>query len=139
MNEENTKKLMGDFPEFFKHTDNMMESLMCFGFEYDDGWMDLTYKLCKDIKDYFIYIDSRHKIPEYFYVVQCKEKFGGLRFYITTAPKQVFEIINKAEDKSYKICEICGKKGILRNKLPWWRTLCLEHYRESLENIRRKK
>jgi hypothetical protein len=129
MNAENTKKLYTDFPEFFKHRTDPQQSLMCFNFEYDNGWFDLTYKLCKDIKAFY-----KDNIPESFYVVQCKEKFGGLRFYITCAPKEVFDMIHKAEDGSYKICEECGEPGKLRNKLAWWLTLCDKHYKEKKDD-----
>jgi len=126
MNAENTKKLYTDFLEFFKHRDDLQSSLMTFDFAYSDGWFDLTYKLCKDIKEFY-----KGVIPDHFYVVQCKEKFGGLRFYITCAPTEVFNMIHKAEDDSYKICEECGKPGKLRRDLAWWLTLCDEHYKEK--------
>jgi len=132
MNEENTQKLFKEFPEFFKHSENIQESLMAFGFEYSDGWFDLTYKLCKDIRDWFI--KHRGKIPEEFYLTQCKEKFGGLRFYISCAPKEIHDMIHKAEEESYTICEICGKPGKLRDDLGWWLTLCNKHYEEKRKN-----
>ena len=140
MNAENTKKLYTDFPEFFKHRDDLQSSLMVFGFEYSDGWFDLTYKLCKDIKNYFLtkydgvgFNDEKyhHEIPKHFYVVQCKEKFGGLRFYITCAPKEICDMIHVAESESYNICEECGKPGKLRDDLGWWLTLCDKHYKEK--------
>jgi hypothetical protein len=133
MNEINTQQILTEFPEFFKHKDNLQASLMMFGFEYSDGWYDLTYYLCKDIEKYFLTKDERHKIPETFYVEQCKEKFGGLRFYVSSAPKEVFDMIHKAEGESFKICEICGKKGKLRTDLAWYLTLCREHYKERME------
>jgi hypothetical protein len=58
-------------------------------------------------------------------VMQVKEKFGGLRFYIGSATDEVFERVAKAEQDSYHICEQCGKDGTLRRK-GWWRTLCEE-------------
>jgi len=128
MNETNTKKLFDDFPEFWKHRDNMQASLMCFGFECNDGWFDIIYKLCDDIKSYY-----KNKIPEHFYVVQVKEKFGGLRFYITAAPKEIHDMIANVEATSYKICEKCGKPGKLRDKLPWWLTLCDKHFKEKVK------
>jgi len=135
MNKENTKKLFDDFPEFWKGKDNPQASLMCFGFEYSDGWFDLTYKLCKDINNYFLTQDARHEIPDHFCVVQCKEKFGGLRFYITSAPIEVHNMIDDAAQKSYTICEKCGAPGKLRDDLDWWLTLCDKHYEEK--NVRK--
>ncbi len=59
---------------------------------------------------------------------QAKEKFGGLRFYINSAPQAVFDLIDKAGKESYTICEECGKPGVLRDKLLWILTLCDEHF-----------
>jgi len=134
MNKKHTKKLLETFPDLFKHRDNLQASLMAFGFEFSDGWYDLIYNLCNDINEYYKKAPCYGgHIPETFYVIQAKEKFGGLRFYITMAPKEVHDMIHKAEDDSYKICEYCGKKGTLRRKLPWWQTLCKSCYDKLLE------
>ena len=44
-------------------------------------------------------------------IMQIKEKFGGLRFYIEGEPEEsrVDAIINKYERMSERICGICGK------------------------------
>lgn len=120
MRNELEDKLFNEFPEFFKHRENLKASLMGFGFACGDGWFDLIYKLMKDIKA--VYDTER----EYFHVVQVKEKFAGLRFYITAASSEVFDLIHTAEDESYKICESCGKSGIMRIRTNWYRTLCEE-------------
>jgi len=62
-------------------------------------------------------------------ICQIKEKFGGLRFYINSAPREVHDLISEAENKSYTICEECGNDGSLRNDKRWWKTLC-----DSCEN-----
>jgi len=59
-------------------------------------------------------------------ILQVKEKFGGLRFYIGCANDAIFNRIARAEKESYKICEECGKPGQLRGG-GWLRTLCDEH------------
>jgi len=65
-----------------------------------------------------------------FHVVQVKEKFGGLRFYVTPATHKIFDRIHEVEEESFHICEVCGKPGKLRNKIPWWQTLCDTHLQE---------
>ena len=60
-------------------------------------------------------------------ILQVKEKFGGLRFYIGGAPNEVHDIIEEYQNKSYETCEVCGKKGKLRSERPWMLTLCDEH------------
>lgn len=59
-------------------------------------------------------------------ILQVKEKFGGLRFYIGAANDKIFDRISQAEVDSYKICEECGQPGVLRGG-GWLRTLCEGH------------
>lgn len=56
-------------------------------------------------------------------VCQVKEKFGGLRWYINGASKEVHDIISKYENMSYQTCEDCGSPGKPRNG-GWIKTLC---------------
>lgn len=124
MNKRNTEKLYKDFPELYKqHSWSMQDTCMCWGFECDDGWFDLIYQLSKDIVE-----KSKNKIQ----AIQVKEKFGGLRFYYqwitedNTSLKfhrEIEKLIEEAENKSYKICEICGNPGE-PNENGWISTLC---------------
>ena len=61
-------------------------------------------------------------------VLQVKEKFGGLRFYVNSATEEMYRLISEAESQSYEICEECGKPGTLSQKIKggWMKTLCLE-------------
>jgi hypothetical protein len=117
MREELEKKLTMAFPKIF--LDKWVpptESLLCFGFECEDGWYDLIYDLCQKIEK----LD-----PEGFTrAVQVKEKFGGLRFYTTSATDEILDVIETAEDKSEKTCERCGKNGKNRTYGTWLKTLC---------------
>ena len=83
MKKELDDKLCKDFPVLFKdrHGD-MSKTLMCWGFNCGDGWYALIYKLCKDLV----------KIDPVLVVVQVKEKFGGLRFYVGGTAK--FDEVN---------------------------------------------
>lgn len=87
---------------------------------HPDGWNDIVQKLHEDIVE----IDQDYK------VVQTKEKFGGLRFYIHISEdvsdadgKRIWSLIREAEEASYQTCENCGNPGIKRN-MHWTRTLC---------------
>jgi hypothetical protein len=75
MNKSNTEKLFNRFSMFHPELP-ITESLMSFGFEVNDGWYDLIYELCNDLEN----IGKEEKID--ILVLQVKEKFGGLRFYI---------------------------------------------------------
>lgn len=57
-------------------------------------------------------------------VMQVKEKFGGLRFYIGCGSSEIFDRIDQAEDESLKTCEACGRPGELRSNGGWLKTLC---------------
>ena len=66
---------------------------------------------------------------------QIKEKFGGLRFYVGSAPNIVHEIIDQVEGESYNICELCGRDGKVGGK-SWLKCLCSDCRKEhSNENI----
>lgn len=54
---------------------------------------------------------------------QIKEKFGGLRFYLTSGTEEMYKICSEAESKSYKTCEQCGNPGKVRDG-GWILTLC---------------
>lgn len=62
-------------------------------------------------------------------VLQVKEKFGALRFYVMGGSDDLHAAIKEAESKSSTICEECGAPGELR-KGSWRKTLCDQHASE---------
>jgi RNA polymerase-binding transcription factor DksA len=128
MNKRNTEKLFNDFPRLFKGKDlGMRENLMCFGFECGDGWFGLIYQLSKDLEVEFQKLPETEKQEaienDHYIAMQVKEKFGGLRFYMSIETKEMGRLISEAEDKSYTICESCGNPGEVRRG-GWVQTLC---------------
>ena len=67
---------------------------------------------------------------------QVKEKFGGLRFYMTCGTDEIYNLIEEAEALSYKTCEVCGKPGEERPS-GWIHTLC-DYCHENWDKIRAK-
>ena len=59
-------------------------------------------------------------------VLQVKEKFGGLRFYIGCGTDAIFDRINQSENESYVTCEDCGAPGKTKTRPGgyWLATLC---------------
>ena len=60
-------------------------------------------------------------------IAQVKEKFGGLRFYVTGDHScSLAEFIEGAEKSSFSICEFCGQPGTTKGRLGrgWLKTLC---------------
>ncbi len=123
-------KIFKDFPDLFPGGRNVNpeHSLICFGLECDSGWYSLIYELCESITKI-----NKEKTT---IAVQVKEKFGGLRFYVDGGNEEIYDLIRKAEDKSFHICEKCGSSGFLRQDLFWWKTLCDKHCVDFLKKRR---
>ena len=120
-----SEKLFNEFPKLFEHRKNKQISLLYFGVECNSGWFDLIYNLTKTVSKLV-----KEKGIKDFEIVQIKEKFGGLRYYTNFYTESIGKLIRDAEEKSYKICEVCGKPGKLR-KVSWYRTLCKDHWEDS--------
>jgi len=69
-------------------------------------------------------------------VLQVKEKFGGLRFYIDSGSDAIDKCIIKAERESYRTCECCGQPGKCYDD-GWMVTLCRECREKQLEGRNR--
>ncbi|WP_325140453.1 hypothetical protein [Dokdonella sp.] len=59
-------------------------------------------------------------------VAQVKEKFGDLRFYVDSASERQQALIDDAQARSFRVCEICGAPGLLMRET-WMRTRCADH------------
>ena len=89
-------------------------------FDIGDGWYKLVYELILKIR-----INDEAKGKWITKVTQCKEKFGGLRFYVTGTSDKNWDLIREAENKSYGVCEDTGSEvevGIWNTG--WVRTIC---------------
>lgn len=62
-------------------------------------------------------------------IVQIKEKFGTMRFYVHNGSDRVYDLIDFAEGMSAVTCEVCGKPGKLDENSGWIKTHCVEHMR----------
>lgn len=68
-------QLQQEFPEFFRglHNGDPRQTLMCFGCDCGNGWYNILYDACKQIKK----VLQKYSIPlDSFVFVQIKEKFG---------------------------------------------------------------
>ena len=88
------------------------------------GWSDILARLVSELEQ--LGWDGR--------ILQIKEKFGGLRFYVEAASDEVYARIEQAEQDSYHVCEECGQRGMIRSG-GWIKTLCDEC--EALRQERR--
>ena len=101
----------------------MFKNTHPYNFGVGDGWRELIEQLCADL--------SKLNIE----VVQVKEKFGGLRFYIDAKSEKTYAkaspFIHEAEQKSFAICEVCGQPGTLKSRRGWLTTQCEECYKKG--------
>jgi len=67
--------------------------------------------------------EEAEKVPT---VVQVKEKFGTLRFYVQSATPEQYNYISFAESMSGRTCETCGSPGKLLGR-GWVYTACETH------------
>lgn len=113
-------ELKAKYPELFplrpkfNNPEELTNEPYC-GFGCGEGWKDLLYALCEELKPY--------KVSG---VSQIKEKYAGLRFYVNAAEPEAYKIIAKYETLSLTICETCGKPGSLREE-GYYYTACDEH------------
>jgi hypothetical protein len=97
-------------------------------FECGDGWFDLLMRLSAKLETRLAAI--RKKFPDdpfYPWVTQVKEKYGTLRFYMSSADDFMWDCIEEAEKESAITCEECGKSGsVSRTARRWMVTRCEE-------------
>ena len=96
------------------------EPFELFGVECDKGWNELIQPLFDWIENY----NKEHE-DDPIVIEQVKEKFGGLRFYVSYEPDELSRMIRKAEEDSYGICEVCGSKiDVGHTSSGWIKTIC---------------
>lgn len=106
------------------------KNLMCFGFECRSGWSEMILMLSESVEKLAREKQQQGVADEDLpIVVQVKEKFGGLRFYVQNACEEIYALISQAEKCSYGICEICGAAGRLMKTGPVVMTRCHKHIR----------
>jgi hypothetical protein len=115
---------MTKFEEFQKAFPEMYEKVRC-GFCCPPGWMDLMWELSTQIQS-ILNLPENAELKKHFRVDQVKEKFGLLRVYASFYDEKIEPLIEKAQSASSKICDTCGKPGVLRVG-GWLATLCDEH------------
>lgn len=96
------------------------------GFQCGDGWFDLVYRLCERLEPLVRELNSSLQHSDRFEVLQVKQKFGELRFYVSHDTAAIDAEIGLAQQKSLSTCENCGLPGTLGNKDGWLLTRCDE-------------
>jgi ribosomal protein L37AE/L43A len=101
-----------------------------FDIECGSGWKHLYEPIIDAVAEYNI---KQHNEDDKIEIHQIKEKFGGLRVYLSKYTDELRKMIEDAEEKSYHTCEMCGKhidKPIIKNH--WIYAECEECYQKWL-------
>lgn len=89
----------------------MNTSWELFGIECSKGWAKLYEPIIQKV------------LAEGGTILQIKEKFGALRIYAGGISDALYDEIQKAEEQSRTICELCGEPGTFY-PIGWWTTRC---------------
>ena len=133
MREELEQRFVKAFPNLYADVGgNEQETCMHYGIGVGDGWFDLLWECSAKIEAEILRmpVAERHN----FKAAQVKEKFGGLRFYMTShGNPAIDDAISEAERKSYRTCEHCGLPGEERDG-GWVKVLCDSCHEKNEQN-----
>jgi len=144
------------FEELAKRWPDLFQKSGDFEFSINEGWYDIIDILCgmlshkvESVKRRLKYAmenpdakftkpiseleaDVDKALEELPTIVQVKEKFGTLRFYVDGGTPEMHNYIEFAEAMTSRVCETCGSPGKSRTG-GWIRVLCDKHSSEQDE------
>lgn len=113
-----------EYQRLAKKFPRLYTKVMC-GISFHLAWGPVIDELSEEIEK----IVMEDNLTE-FKVDQVKEKFGGLRYYVSGANDRVYKAIAKAEKKIETMCVVCGEPGKLCTN-GWWTVYCDKHKRPN--------
>lgn len=90
---------------------------------FPEGWFKaFGHEMLEEIRDDCIKNNFLYDLR----ILEIKEKYGGLRFYIGSIPmdSKLFEIISKYENMSFNYCERCGRPTTTKEEGSMMWTIC---------------
>lgn len=119
------KDIVAIYPELFREEEREYP-VEEYGLGVGRGWYSILADLVREVRE----IDEARGTRSM--LVQVKEKFGGLRFYLQDTTNDHWEAISRAESRSLETCEDCGAPGQMYND-GWISTLCRDDARKRWE------
>lgn len=83
-----------------------------------EGWKGIVTRLLADLEEMHL---------PYLQIRQIKEKFGGLRVYVSGGDANVIARIRLAEAEAIITCELCSATGKLHDQEGWFVVRCDDH------------
>ena len=100
-------------------------------FDVGEGWYGILYNLIEGIRN-----NDQKKGDWVTKVTQIKEKFGGLRFYVTGTSDKNWKLIRAAEEKSLATCEVSGSEVEVGTWNDGWvKTMCRKEALAKFYNL----
>ena len=94
-------------------------------FECGDGWFEVLWQLSAHLDTLIAKLPVSDQ--DAYAPTNIKEKFGGLRFYMTKRTPEMDHAIRRTEGQSIRTCEQCGKPGMQLKENHLILTRCPEH------------
>ena len=112
-----------------KEIKNIFTPIELFGIECGKGWE----KLYKPLINYIEKFNKDKNETEQIQILQIKEKFGQLRFYVNFTTLELYEMIRNAERKSWDVCETCGNEKYVGHTHHYISICCIDCLKNKLE------
>lgn len=113
-------KLIDNYPLAFRNNPDWTYA----NIECDSGWLTILERLFDSIESYLQTQKKNSAIRKKFKFEQIKEKFAGLRVYVSNADEKIYDMIVNTEHDSQLICECCSLAGTLCKRGGRFKTLC---------------
>jgi hypothetical protein len=139
MKQDLQEKLYDNYPYLFSHLEEDLPrheqySIRRFGPSCDDGWFDIINRLCADLEALILELPEDER--QQYAILDIKEKFGFMSFYMRKATRPMHDLIRKACEETMVVCEKCGAPGTKENNFGWIKTYCRGHHDARKEERR---
>jgi hypothetical protein len=109
MRKELEQRLFERLPTWFNPKGDIRHALMSSGFQHEDGWFDILWRLWVDLEPRVA--EFERATGRQFEILQVKEKFGEMRIHVNDANDAIRQRIDAAIQESLHTCEVLRAAG----------------------------